>query len=314
MSESLRRQISSPAALFVFEAVARHGGFRAAAMEMNVTQPSVSYQIKNLEKHLGTRLFERRGRTIALTDDGETLYKAVERGFANIQTGLADISHRASGNLVTICLSSSAAANFVLPRYPFLRQALTGLDLSIKIVSRDINPAAENADFAVRLGHGNWDDVDAWRMFDEVYFPVCAPKYFAARNEKITLDHIKTSDLLFLKERLRPRDDWRTFFERVGSPLGSAHERISFDDQQALLASAMDGQGVGLGWLGMADHLLETGSLIRPVDTEVQSGRAFYLVAPKDMRGTRMATEFRDWLLKEGAAIQKRWEKSRKVA
>lgn len=70
MSQSLRRQISSPVALFVFEAVARHGGFRAAAQELNVTQPSVSYQIKNLEKHVGTRLFERRGRSIALTDDG----------------------------------------------------------------------------------------------------------------------------------------------------------------------------------------------------------------------------------------------------
>lgn len=309
MSESLRRQISSPVALFVFEAVARHGGFRAAALEMNVTQPSVSYQIKNLEKHLGTTLFERRGRSIGLTDDGETLYRAIERGFAAIQTGLAEISHRASGNLVTFCISSSAAANFVLPRYPALRQALPKLDLSIKIVNRDINPAAENGDFAVRLGHGDWDDVDAWRMFDEIYFPVCAPKYFAGKA-RVTLDDIKASDLLFLKERLRPRDDWWVFFEKVGSPLTKAHERISFDDQQALLSSAMDGQGVGLGWLGMSDTLLSSGALIRPTDVEVRTGRAFFLVAPKQMRGTRMATEFRDWLLNEGAIIQKRWEAS----
>ena len=88
MSESLRRQISSPVALFVFEAVARHGGFRAASLELNVTQPSVSYQIKNLEKHLGTTLFARQGRSISLTEDGETLYRAIERGFAAIQTGL----------------------------------------------------------------------------------------------------------------------------------------------------------------------------------------------------------------------------------
>ncbi len=309
MSESLRRQISSPVALFVFEAVARHGGFRAAALELNVTQPSVSYQIKVLEKHLGTVLFERRGRSIGLTDDGETLYRAVERGFGAIQTGLAEIAHRASGNLVTFCISSSAAANFVLPRYPALRKALPNMDLSIKIVNRDINPAAENGDFAIRLGHGTWDDVDAWPMFDEVYFPVAAPKYFAGKPE-VTLDDIKASNLLFLKERLRPRDDWRTFFEKIGSPLAQAQERISFDDQQALLASAMDGQGVGLGWLGMSDNLLTSGALIRPVRVEVRTGRAFYLVAPKEMRGTRMASEFREWLLKEGAIIQKRWEAS----
>lgn len=312
MSESLRRQISSPVALFVFEAVARHGGFRAAALEMNVTQPSVSYQIKNLEKHLGTRLFERLGRNIALTDDGETLYKAVERGFSSIQTGLAEISHRASGNLVTFCLSSSAATNFVLPRHPRLRQALPGLDLSIKIMNRDLNPAAENGDFSIRLGDGNWEDLESWHLFDEVYFPVCAPKYFSGIQGGITLDHLKSCDLLFLKERFRARDDWRTYFEKVGSPLAATHERTTYDDQQALLASAIVGQGIALGWLGMADYLLETGSLVKPVDIEVRTGRAFYLVAPKGMRRTRMATAFRDWLLEEGATIQRRWEKSQK--
>lgn len=304
MSESLRRQISSPVALFVFEAVARHGGFRSAALELNVTQPSVSYQIKNLEKHVGTRLFERRGRSIALTDDGETLYRAVERGFAAIQAGMTEISHRASGDLVAFCLSSSAAANFVLPRYPTLRRALPDLDLSIKIVNRDINPATENADFAIRLGLGDWDDLECWKMFDEVYFPVCAPDYFAGITRPVTLADIRESDLLFLKERLRPRDDWRAFFERLGEPLTAAHERITFDDQQALLASAIDGQGVGLGWLGMADHLLATGALIRPVRHEVRTGRSFYLVAPKAMRHSKMATEFRKWLLQESAGIQ----------
>lgn len=308
MSDSLRRQISSPAALFVFEAVARHGGFRAAALEMNVTQPSVSYQIKNLETHLGTKLFERRGRNIELTDDGETLYRAVDRGFMSIQTGLTEISNRNSGNLATFCISSSAAANFLLPRFPKLRRALPSLDLSIKIINRDINPATESGDFAFRLGHGKWDDVDAWHMFDEVYFPVCSPKFFKSSVEPVTIEDIKASDLLFLKERHRSRDDWRVFFEHNGSNLTAAHERITFDDQQALLASAIDGQGVGLGWLGMVDHLLETGSLVRPIETEVRTDRAFYLVAPKGMHQTRIACELRDWLVAEGAAIQTLWK------
>lgn len=311
MSESLRRQISSPVALFVFEAVARCSSFRGAALELNVTQPSVSYQIKNLEKHLGVKLFERQGRHIALTDDGETLFKSIERGFASIQTGLAEISHKASGNLVTFCISSSAAANLVLPRYPKLRQTLPGIDLSLKIMSRDINPAAENGDFAIRLGNGSWDDLEAWRLFDEIYFPLCAPKYFASAPTAITLQIIKSSDLLFLKERHRARDDWRTFFEKVGSPIPSMHERITFSDQQALIASAVSGQGVGLGWLGMTDHLIETGSLIKPIDIEVRTDRAFYLVAPRGMRRSRMANDFRDWMIEEGRAIQARWEAGR---
>lgn len=308
MSESLRKQISSPGALFVFEAVARHGGFRSAALELNVTQPSVSYQIKNLEKHLGTLLFDRRGRNVALTQDGETLFKAVERGFASIQIGLAEISRGSDDTLVTFCISSSAAASFILPRYPTLREVLPGLNLSIKIINRDFNPAVENGDFSLRLGHGDWDDLDAWHLFDEAYFPVCAPRYFDKIKGPITLEHVKSAELLFLKERNRARDDWQIFFARAGSSLSPTHKHITLDDQQVLLGSVADGQGVGLGWSGMVDHLLSTGSLIRPVDTHIRTGRAFYLVAPKGIRETKAARDFRKWLLGEGAAIQKRWD------
>lgn len=308
MSDSLRRQISSPVALFVFEATARLGSFHAAALEMNVTQPSVSYQIKNLEKHLGTRLFDRKGRNIELTDDGEILFKSVERGFSNIQTGLAEIAHKANGNLVTFCASSSAAAHFLLPRYLELRASAPEIDLSIKIMSRDINPAAENGDFSIRLGHGHWEDLDGWRLFDEVYFPLCAPRYFEDTEGLVTLDRLKSSNLLYLKERFRSREDWRDFFEKAGSPIGSAHERITFSDQQALLAAVVDGQGIGLGWLGMTDHLLETGSLIKPTTYQIRTDRAFYLVAPAGMRLTGMAKNFRDWMIEEGRKIQERWE------
>lgn len=312
MSEGLRRQISSPAALFVFEAAARLESFHGAAAELNVTQPSISYQIKELEKSLGIKLFTRRGRNIELTDGGAILFKAVQRGFADIQAALAQISHNANGNLVTLCSSSSAAAHFILPRYPRLRAALPDIDLSLKIVSRDINPAAENGDFAVRLGDGAWNDVVSWRLFDEVYYPLCAPGYLDPARGEMTLEKLKAADLLYLKERYRPRDDWRVFFERAGSPISTTHGRIMFSDQQPLLDAAVAGQGVGLGWLGMTDHFLATGALVKPVDIEITTGRAFFLVAPRGRTLTRMAARFREWMIAEGSDIQARWEQARR--
>lgn len=308
MSESLRRQISSPAALFVFEATARHGSFRAAALELNVTQPSISYQIKNLEKHIGARLFERRGRIVHLTDDGERLYRAVKRGFADIQAGLAEISRSANEGLVALCSSSSAAAHLILPRYPKLRKVLPSIDLNLKIMSRDVDPASESGDFAIWMGDGNWPGVQAWRLFDEVYFPVCAPSLLDPSSRSITVEDLKSCDLLYLKERFRKRDDWRDFFEKAGSPLYEAHERITFSDQQPLLEAAVSGQGLALGWFGYTDHFLSIGALIKPVDFVVKTNRAFYLVAPEGVRLTRTAGKFRDWLLAEGEEIQQRLE------
>lgn len=308
MSESLRRQISSPAALFVFEATARCGSFHGAALELNVTQPSISYQIKKLEKHLNTELFERRGRNIELTEDGETLFRSIERGFASIQAGLAEIAHKANGNLITFCLSSSAAANFFLPRYLRLKESLPAVEISLTILSRDVNPAAENGDFAIRLGYGEWDGLDTWRLFPEVYFPLCAPNYFQGTTYPISLEQIKSGNLLYLKERFRSRDDWRTYFEKAGSPITSRTEQIIFSDQQALLASAIEGQGVGIGWLGMTDHLIETGSLIKPTNIEIQTDRSFYLVAPQGMRYSNIVSNFRDWMVEEGRKIEVRWQ------
>lgn len=306
MSESLRRQISSPGALFAFEATARLGSFGAAAAEMNVTQPSISYQIKNLEKHLDAKLFERRGRLIALTEEGELLYKAIERGFSEIQVALAQIAHNASTNLVTLCVSSSAAAHFLLPRYPKMSDALPGIDLSLKIMSRDINPASENADFAIRLGHGDWEEFQSWRLFDEVYFPLCAPGFFGDRHKKVSLEELKSRNLLFLKERFRARDDWKIFFEKLGSPIVQAQARITFSDQQTLLQAAVAGQGIGLGWRGMTDSFVDDGSLVNPTEFEIRTDRAFYLVAPRDVRLTQTAILFRDWIVSQGDEIQSR--------
>ena len=61
----------------IFLAVARAGSFSAATKVLSISQSVVSHHIEDLEKELGVSLFERRGRSIKLTEEGEVLY---ERG------------------------------------------------------------------------------------------------------------------------------------------------------------------------------------------------------------------------------------------
>ena len=56
-----------------FVAVAECGGFRRAAEQLNLTQSTVSQQVKRLEIETKRPLFRRTTRTVALTDDGEML-------------------------------------------------------------------------------------------------------------------------------------------------------------------------------------------------------------------------------------------------
>ena len=57
-----------------FHAVAREGSISQAAHVLNASQPSICAQIKQLEAALGEVLYTRRGRSIALTDFGRTVY------------------------------------------------------------------------------------------------------------------------------------------------------------------------------------------------------------------------------------------------
>ncbi len=60
-------------ALRAFEAAGRHLSFTRAAEELSVTHAAISHHVKALEDALGTALFERRHRRVALTEAGQVL-------------------------------------------------------------------------------------------------------------------------------------------------------------------------------------------------------------------------------------------------
>ena len=73
--------------LRVFEAAARWQSFHAAASELNLTASAVSHSIRKMEEALGVVLFERIGRGVSLSAEGQTLMGYTERGFDELQHG-----------------------------------------------------------------------------------------------------------------------------------------------------------------------------------------------------------------------------------
>lgn len=66
-------------ALRSFHAVAHHGGFSAAARAMNISQPTLSTQVKALETRYDVELFSRIGREVHLTPAGQELFRTTLR-------------------------------------------------------------------------------------------------------------------------------------------------------------------------------------------------------------------------------------------
>jgi LysR family hydrogen peroxide-inducible transcriptional activator len=85
-----------------FLAVARAGTFTRAAEREGVTQPSLSQQVRKLENSLGVALFERRGRSVRLTQAGERLLPQAQsllRQAADARQSLGEFMNRVGGRL-----------------------------------------------------------------------------------------------------------------------------------------------------------------------------------------------------------------------
>lgn len=103
--------------LQVFHAVARHLSFTKAAEALFMTQPAVTFQVRQLEEQLNTRLFDRSQGRIALTPAGAIAYEYAERILAlsaELDTRLKEMSGQLGGPL--LIGASTTIAEFLLPQ------------------------------------------------------------------------------------------------------------------------------------------------------------------------------------------------------
>lgn len=102
--------------LQVFHTVARLLSFTKAAEELHMTQPAVTFQVRQLEEQFNTRLFDRTHNRISLTDAGKRVFEYAERIFqlySELDNSIREITGDISG--VLILGASTTIAEYMLP-------------------------------------------------------------------------------------------------------------------------------------------------------------------------------------------------------
>ena len=102
--------------LNVFYTVARHLSFTKAAAELHMTQPAVTFQVRQFEEYFNTRLFDRNHNRISLTEAGEQVYKyagKVLELYSEMDNSVRKMTGEISGSL-TIG-ASTTIAEYLLP-------------------------------------------------------------------------------------------------------------------------------------------------------------------------------------------------------
>ena len=249
--KKLYRRIQSPAALFAFEAAARHLSFTAAAGELNVSQPAISLSVKKLEQALGTKLFERRHRTIRLTEAGERFYADVSFGLMHILNSAESVARRVPEEHVSILCSTAFAHYWMLPRLATFRRHNTDIDIRLQTTDKDIDIADEPLSFAVRLGSGDWPGYRSLRLGPEKIYPVCSPAYLEKAGKPGTASDLPDHELIHLDEPYRPRAVWRDWFGAQGIDYVDRGGGLRFNDYALVIQAAIAGEGIAYGW----DHI-----------------------------------------------------------
>lgn len=103
--------------LEIFHAVARLSSFSKASEEIHISQPSVSLQIRDLERYYGAPLFHRQGRRIRLTDVGEVVFRYTQRLFQTVEEmrrSVDNLKETVTGRLVLG--ASSTPGEYLVPQ------------------------------------------------------------------------------------------------------------------------------------------------------------------------------------------------------
>ena len=285
-------------AVRVFEAAARHLSFTKAAAELGMTQAAVSYQIKQLEDRVGSALFRRLPRRLALTDIGQRLAPQIGDALGRLAQAFATVSADDDRRL-SITSLYSFAANWLVPRLGKFQRAHPELMVWLDTSPRVIDLVTENVDVGIRTGQGEWPGLHAQRLMSVRLTPLLSPALAASIGGVR-----EASDLLKLPLFEEDDDAWERWFEAAGHPIPPGSPRgYRMDTQQMLARAAENGQGVALLNPAFFVDEVATRRLMQPFPQPLELTRSFYVVCAKTRASVPKIRAFREWIASEVADV-----------
>jgi LysR family glycine cleavage system transcriptional activator len=280
-------------ALRPFEAAARLESFSRAADELSLTHGAVSHQVRALEEHLGTPLFERHGKRVSLTAVGRAFAGRVRAALAELASAADEIREGRRGNRLTVSVLPSFASRWLMPRLIRFMDANPDIEVNVFATNVLANFASDGVDIAIRFGRGPWPGLACEKFLDDEVFPVASPAMNRGRLPKTPRE---LAQVRLIRE---DRDYWEEWFESAGVKLEPALVAPRFNDAAHSLAAAARGEGVALTRRSLVGDDLERGALVRITRRAIRIAESYWLVCPQAMREAPRVKAFRDWMFAE---------------
>jgi len=279
-------------------AIGEEKSFTAAAERLSINQSAISHRIKALEEALGFRLFDRTTRQLQLTEVGEILCHAASDTLSRWDIALDKLERSRSTNVIHLSLSSSLAMKWLIPLLPNAQKK--GLNISVDVNEEAVDFHANEADAAIRFGHGPYPGLHAIKLSDCWIQPVVSPTYFDKLSTK--LPFLDNPNSTFIADRRGETDktdfSWLSYLSSTGSEKQNLKANYQFDRADLMLQAVMGGMGVGLGKTLLVEKDIEAGFL-KQIGSAVRTKSAYWLVCSASFAETKRHQKLLDWLKSE---------------
>ncbi len=281
--------------LRIFAAVAEHEHMTRAAQHLNLTQSATSAAIAALENRYATKLFDRVGRRIALTEAGRLFLveaKAVLTRAATAETVLADLAGLSRG-IIRIAASQTVGNYWLPPIIQRFRSMHGGVSLKLSLGNTETVTAAVREGLA-ELGfiEGDIDDpVLAVRPIATDHMVlVAANGHPWSHNPPRTADDLKVVQWVCRERGSGTRAALEAILPSLGLNQQALEAALELPSNEAVCAAVEAGAGVTILSSHVVQRALEAGSLIA-IDFALPS-RSFFILRHKERYVTKASAEF----------------------
>ncbi|MGF1703325.1 LysR substrate-binding domain-containing protein [Photobacterium makurazakiensis] len=277
--------------LKAFLATAKTLSFTHAAKTLNVTQGAVSRQIIALEERLQVPLFTRHARGLILTDKGQQFLPLVEQAMNQIHQAIAAITT----DKQTIKLKApSCITTWLLPKLMAFQQCYPDIDVELtSAINHNINFASEAFSAGICYDseiHSN--TLITQLLFEEALSPMCAPSLLSNNSQDLSADQLCLFTWLHATQN---QSDWRLWLSESDSGNTFSAQNQQFATLDLAVSAAIQGFGIAVGDVTLAQQDLDSGRLIMPHPLTVKSGKGYYLVCPHENMSHSLTLLF-EWL------------------
>jgi DNA-binding transcriptional LysR family regulator len=282
--------------LQVFHAVARQLSFTKAAEALFMTQPAVTFQIKQLEEHFSTRLFDRGHGRITLTPAGDIVLDYAEKILglsAELDTRLKEMTGEVAGAL--LIGASMTIAEFLLPQVLGEFRARYPKVLPRLIVANSETVESRVAEYTLDLGFIEAPShlpalVSDFCTHDELQV-LCAPGHALARLAAVTPRQLLKHPFVSREPGSGTREVTDKYLQEAGIRPDSLDTVMELGSPEAIKGLVSTGLGFAIMSRSTVSKEIKLGQLAA-IPLEPRLMRPLSVVYPKEKFRSRLANTF----------------------